>query len=516
MPTPLSTPLPHTFTLLADCATPLQLYSALTQAEPQAPLMVLLESADGDSRLARYSLLGWKAQTVASLKAGQLTLTPAIGEVTTQPCTQPFAFLREYHHQFLQQQGLSPTTVPQGSEGGWMGYVGYGCVSYLEAIPQQAADPLNVPDLLMGFFDVVLRWDHVKRTLTLISYRSAAESQALYQQLLHTLQHSHSGLNPMALTPSISSVNVANDALFAPCHGPFTQTTYCQAVEACQHLIHQGEVFQIVLAQRFSKAFAGNPLAIYRALLALNPSPYAYVLKTPHFTYLGASPETFVQAQPLAAGQAQPKQVLLRALAGTRPRGATPEADTALAVELRAHPKEMAEHRMLVDLARNDLGRVCQAGSVQVGELAQVHYYTHVMHLATDVFGELRPEKDGYDVWASVLPRGTVSGAPKIRAMHHLAQLEPEQRGIYAGAVGYVDLQGNVNTCIAIRSALVKADAQGVQQVHVQAGAGVVLDSVPLDEFEETRNKAKSLWVAIAQAEAAAAATDSLTVLEAP
>lgn len=222
--------------------------------------------------------------------------------------------------------------------------------------------------------------------------------------------------------------------------------------------------------------------------MSLNPSPYAYFLKFPRFAYVGSSPETFVSCHD--------GEVVLRALAGTRPRGTTPEADERLAAELRADEKELAEHRMLVDLGRNDLGKTCRVGSVKIGEIAKIVRYTHVMHLATEISGRLREDKNAFDVFQSCFPRGTVSGAPKIRAMQLLSQLEPEHRGIYSGVVGYIDREGNMDGAIAIRSALIKNG-----HAHVNAGAGIVHDSDPKSEYEETRNKAKSMLKAIRLAE---------------
>jgi anthranilate synthase component 1 len=258
-------------------------------------------------------------------------------------------------------------------------------------------------------------------------------------------------------------------------------------VQEAQGYIAEGQVFQIVVAQRFALPAVASALDIYRILQALNPSPYAYLLRLPGFEYLGSSPETFVKC---ANGQ-----VLLRAIAGTRRRGRDEAEDALMAEELQQCEKELAEHHMLVDLGRNDLGRVCRVGSVKPGALAQLVKYTHVMHLATEISGQLAPDKNCFDVFRSCFPRGTVSGAPKVRAMELLSRLEKERRGVYSGVVGYFDFRGNIDGAIAIRSALIK---DGV--AHVTAGAGVVFDSVPHEEYLETRNKARSVLQSIAAA----------------
>jgi anthranilate synthase component 1 len=255
-------------------------------------------------------------------------------------------------------------------------------------------------------------------------------------------------------------------------------------VRQSKEYICQGQVFQIVVSHRFSSPCTAQPLDVYRVLQSINPSPYAYYLKMPGLSYIGSSPETFVRCVD--------GQVTLRAIAGTRPRGRSCEEDEALAVELKSNEKELAEHYMLVDLGRNDLGRVCSVGSIKVGEIACLTRYTHVMHLATEITGRLRNDKTCFDAFRGCFPRGTVSGAPKIRAMQLLSQLEPEQRGIYSGVVGYFDFKGNMDGAIAIRSALIESG-----NAHVNAGAGIVLDSEPEAEYEETRNKAKSVLKAI-------------------
>jgi anthranilate synthase component 1 len=326
----------------------------------------------------------------------------------------------------------------------------------------------------------VIVFDHLYRRIHFLSHQPLDEAQQLWIRFQAKLNTSP------ALTP-LSGEN-SDDVLFEKTHGPFTQESFCQGVEHCKTLIREGELFQIVLSQRFSMPVTTDPINIYRVIRAINPSPYSYFLKFPQFVYLGASPETFARCEN--------GQMTVKVLAGTRPRGLTDKEDEALMQSLIADEKELAEHRMLVDLGRNDLGRVCEPGSIQLGDIATVTRYTHVMHLATRVSGKLKTGKTAFDAFQSVFPRGTVSGAPKIRAMQHLAKLEPEQRGIYAGAVGYFDFNGNMDSAIAIRSVLVKDG-----QAHVNAGAGIVYDSDPISEYMETRNKAKSILKAVQLAE---------------
>src|SRR5262249_10998503 len=357
--------------------------------------------------------------------------------------------------------------------------LGYGATRYFENIPQQDADPLQVPIGYYGLYDSVIVFDHQYRKIKVVSHRGADHARSLVERLT----------KPSVLLPLADQEESLSDgAAFDDVTSPFTRGSFVDLVEKSKQYIREGQVFQIVVSQRFSLRLSADPLDVYRVLQALNPSPYAYLLKCPGFSYLGSSPETFVKCQD--------GRVILRALAGTRPRGSTEEQDSRLARELKSDEKELAEHRMLVDLGRNDLGRICQPGSINVGEIAVLARYTHVMHLATEITGTLASGKTSFDAFQSCFPRGTVSGAPKIRAMQLLSHLEPEQRGVYSGVVGYFDYAGNMDGAIAIRSALLKDGT-----AHVNAGAGVVFDSKPEAEYEETRNKARSVIKAIKLAE---------------
>ncbi|MDX2085472.1 MAG: anthranilate synthase component I family protein [Candidatus Melainabacteria bacterium] len=486
----MSTATPYIRSILSDVETPVSLYHKLSQDEPTA---FLLESTEGDSRLARYSILGVSPAKTVLFSNGQATLHHVTENRTeTRPFSNPLSLLQELLQQYQQSLGISatpgksfPGTAELPFSGGWVGYLGYGATRYFDGIVPQQAAPIDVPEGFYGLYDSVILFDHLYRRITFISHRPEAEAQALWEVYRNRMQAA------VALPPlSVTNTTVGDDALFATVDGPFNKARFCQAVSQCKQYIEQGQVFQIVLAQRFSRPVQGTPLTMYRLLQAVNPSPYAYLLQGPGFSYLGSSPETFVRCQQ--------GRVFLRALAGTRRRGRSESEDQALEAELLKNEKELAEHRMLVDLGRNDLGRVCEVGSIRVGKVATLTRYTHVMHLGTDIEGQLRSDKSCFEVFQSCFPRGTVTGAPKIRAMELLSSLEPEQRGIYSGVVGYFDFLGNMDGAIAIRSAVIKDG-----MAHVNAGAGVVYDSIPEQEYQETQNKARSVLTAIYLAEEA-------------
>ncbi len=475
-------------TVASDFGTPVSVFNNLSQLSKDG---FLFESTEGDGRLARFSLVGIDPVRTISIKGNSAEITEHDGTVNRIDVTDPIELLRGQVDDFVNsnfggEQELRKFlkgSIIQKLElpfiGGLVGYMGYGVVSALEKIPRQSSAPFDVPDARYGLYDSVVIFDQQYRKVSFVSHRGEAHARQLLEK----------AFSPVQLPPQeIPSQPLNETQIFENVSGPFTEKQFTDAVRSTKEYIAEGQAFQIVLSQRFSAPCASPAINIYRALQATNPSPYAYFLKCPDFVYLGSSPETFVRSQN--------GNVLLRAIAGTRPRGADEESDNQLAVELKADEKEMAEHRMLVDLGRNDLGRICAPGSVTVGEIACLTRYTHVMHLFTEVHGTLAKGKSCFDAFRSCFPAGTVSGAPKIRAMQLLSKLEPEQRGIYSGAVGYFDFLGNMDGAIAIRSALVKDG-----QVHVNAGAGIVYDSDPTMEYRETRNKAKSLLQAVKYAE---------------
>ncbi|OYT73413.1 MAG: anthranilate synthase component I [Chloracidobacterium sp. CP2_5A] len=471
-------------TVLSDAVTPAALYNELAAGSDVA---FLLESAEGDARLARYSIIGIEPRLVTAFYGERVTVYDLCRQTERHTQTNdPLRFLRELLEResaLVADQRQALPTLPFC--GGFVGYLGYGATATLANIPLQPTAPYAAPDGCFGLYDTFVVFDHLYRKLHIVSYGGDAIVEQVYERTRRR-------------TP-LPPLRDAADALrgrdvFADVDTTLDDAAFAALVERCRDYIAAGEAFQIVPSRRFSRRVTAAPFNIYRALVALNPSPYAYCLKFgrftggPGFTYIGSSPETFVAARDGV--------VTLRALAGTRPRGETPEEDERLATALRADEKELAEHRMLVDLARNDVGRIAAVGTVAVGEIARIARYTHVMHLATDVTGRLRPGLTAFDAMRSCFPRGTVTGAPKIRAMELLAQLEPERRGLYAGMVGYIDFAGQADSAIAIRSALLQ---DGV--AHVNAGAGVVFDSQPQLEADETRNKARSVITALHLAE---------------
>lgn len=509
---------PVAIALTADIGSAVGIFHRLARNSRQA---FLFESTEGDGRLARYSFLAVDpALSVAFIDGKAITVDNAGGTRTEEPLGNPLAFLRrKLHEHFFADHldvgqsgdiaelppadplvgdgdkrlaGFSPADplVPDGDKegaaffekfkdlpfiGGFAGYMGYGAIDYLEPIKKQAVDPFCVPDACYGLYESLIVFDHQFHSATIISLRGEEEAQSLLNKII-TPEH----LKPLSL--DVTALN--HEDIFADCASPYAKEQFLTLVEKTKSFISEGQAFQIVLSQRFSMPSPANPIDVYRILQATNPSPYAYFLKFPDFVYLGSSPETFVRCEN--------GNVMLRAIAGTRPRGVSKANDEALASELKGDEKEMAEHRMLVDLGRNDLGRVSMPGSVKVGELACVTKYAHVMHLSTEINGQLKNNLDSFDAFASCFPAGTVSGAPKIRAMQLLSELECERRGIYSGSVGYFDLRGNADGAIAIRSALIKDGT-----AHVNAGGGIVYDSVAESEYQEARNKAKSVLQAI-------------------
>ncbi|MDR3613405.1 MAG: anthranilate synthase component I family protein [Candidatus Obscuribacterales bacterium] len=469
---------PHIVTMVSDVETPVSAYSKLSRTNATA---FLFESSESDLRLSRFSFIGVDPIKTIEIKNSEATIKEvASGHCETIQTDHPLKLLEQLleaeKRRYVQVNELA--FLPFA--GGLVGYLGYGLTKYLENIPQQNNIACDVPDAFYGLYDAFVAFDHARRRIYIVSYRSEAHARTLQSQLLQTVEMT-SILEPES--------RVSESEVYDGVEASFTKEDFLKTVTQCKEYIAEGQVFQIVLAQRFSTVSTKEALTVYRAMQAINPSSYAYLLKCDQFSYIGSSPETFVSCQN--------GTVVLRALAGTRKRGETDEQDVALGIELRSNEKELAEHHMLVDLARNDLGRICRPGTISVGEIATLVRFSHVMHLSTDVTGTLNQDKSCFDVIASCFPCGTVSGAPKIRAMQLLSKLEPERRGIYSGAVGYFDFRGNTDGAIAIRSALLQNG-----HAFVNAGAGVVFDSDELSEYEETRNKARSVLKAIKIAEA--------------
>ncbi|BCJ45480.1 anthranilate synthase component I [Actinoplanes ianthinogenes] len=480
---------PVTRKLLADGETPVGVYTKLAGG----PGTFLLESAEQGLAWSRYSFVGVRSAATLVEKDGQARWlgTPPDGvPLDGDPVAALRATVAALTGGDTPDAGLPPLT------GGMVGYLAYDLVRRFERLPATAADDLPLPELGMMLATDLVVLDHHDGSALLVANAVLAEDadddarRAAYHHAVGRLDAMTTALS-RPTPPMVSTVE-------RPAVGePVSRTApgdYQKAVEQAKEAIRAGECFQIVVAQRFERPTDANALDIYRVLRATNPSPYMYLLRFDDFDIVGSSPEAHLK---VSAG----RTALLHPIAGTRWRGATPEQDAALAAELLADPKERSEHVMLVDLGRNDLGRVCEPGSVEVPEFARIERYSHVMHIVSTVVGRLRADRTAFDALAATFPAGTLSGAPKVRAMEIIEELEPTRRGLYGGTVGYFGFAGDMDMAIAIRTALVK---DGV--AYVGAGAGIVADSDPAAEEQETRNKAAAVLAAIAAAETLRAA----------
>jgi anthranilate synthase component 1 len=428
----------------------------------------LLESVEGGEQAARYSFIGTEPYRVFSTREGDKIdpLHLIAGELAK--------------HKPVPVSGLPDFC------GGGVGYLGYETVRRLERLPSPASDPLALPESVFMFVDSLLIFDHATHKIKVVSHgRPEGDRDSAYQAAVRKIDELINRLG-QPLDPPPPALEAPAEP--AQTHSNFTRKKFEANVEKARQYITAGEAIQVVLSQRLSRRTNAHPLNIYRALRGINPSPYMFFLDLKDFQLIGSSPEILVKA---VNGT-----LTTRPLAGTRPRGKTPAEDARLEKELRNDEKERAEHIMLVDLGRNDIGRVSLAGTVRVSELMEVERYSHAMHLVTNVEGKLRSDLTPLDVLRACFPAGTVSGAPKIRAMEIIAELEPDKRGPYAGCVGYFSFSGNMDTAITIRTIVMTNGT-----AHIQAGAGIVYDSVPSREYEETLNKARALLSAIEQAE---------------
>ncbi len=470
----------------ADLDTPLSLYLKLANQ----PFSYLLESVQGGERFGRYSIIGLPAKTRIVAYGNQVQVLEDNVVIETLENAHPLDFVKSFQARYKTPpyQGLPRFT------GGLAGYFGYETVRYIEKrlAGVKKSDALNVPDVLLMVSEEIAVVDNVSNKLYFIVYANPSQKNA-YEAALSRLHTLAQGLrNNLVIPTSVASQSSVASSEFGEAH-------FKAAVKKAQQYILDGDIMQVVLSQRMSQKFTAPPLSLYRALRSLNPSPYMFYYDMGDHHVVGASPEILVR---LENGT-----VTARPIAGTRPRGKNHEQDLALAAELLADPKERAEHVQLMDLGRNDVGRVAQTGTVKVTDHMMIERYSHVMHIVSNVEGKLKPGMDAIDVIKATFPAGTVSGAPKVRAMEIIDELEPSKRGIYAGAVGYLGFNGDMDMAIAIRTGVIKN-----QTLYVQAGAGIVADSVPLSEWEETQNKAKAVLRA---AELVQAGLD-LTVAAAP
>ncbi len=407
------------------------------------------------------------------------------GQVEKHQTADPLQFLRDrmVGYKVATMPGLPPFV------GGAIGFAGYDVIRYVERLPNAPPDDRQLPDLDFGFYDLLVVFDNVNKTVLVVrlvavpSAKNPDEIRLAYQHATRDIEATIEKLRSPLPQTAVEEIELGKRLDVVP-KSNFTQEGFENAVRKCREYILAGDIFQVVLSQRFEVETESDPLEIYRTLRVVNPSPFMFFVRTPSCTLVGSSPEVM--------SRVYDRIVTVRPLAGTRPRGKTIEEDERLALELLNDPKERAEHVMLVDLGRNDIGRVAKFGSVRLSDLMVVEHYSHVMHISSNVNGELREDMDAMDAFKSCLPAGTVSGAPKVRAMEIIDELEPTRRGPYAGAVGYFDFRGNMDTCITLRTMVI---CKG--KVYIQAGAGLVADSDPTSEYQETVNKAKALLTAV-------------------
>ncbi|HUP91719.1 MAG TPA: anthranilate synthase component I [Solimonas sp.] len=482
--------------LPGDLDTPVGAYLKLANQ----PYSYLLESMQGGEQWGRYSFIGLPCRERLEVH-GRTVRVLREGRVTEQlEVDDPLPWIRDYAARIRVRPLHMDVRVPRAQDaqerpepslprfsGGLVGYFGYDCVRYFEPklAQHRAPDPLGTPDVLLMLSDELVVFDNLRAALILVVHADPDSSADLARARARLDRIEAQLAQPLPMPPPPAASSAAEPDFVSG----LSREKFCAAVERIKQYIAAGDCMQVVPSQRLSAAFDAEPVQLYRAIRRLNPSPYLYCMHLGDHHVVGSSPEILVRVQDGLA--------TVRPIAGTRPRGATPEQDEALATELLADPKEIAEHLMLIDLGRNDIGRVAQTGTVKLTEKMAIERYSHVMHIVSNVTGRLKPGLDALAALAATFPTGTLSGAPKVRAMEIIDELEPVKRGIYGGAVGYLGWDGNMDMAIAIRTAVIKDG-----RVHVQAGAGIVADSVPESEWDETMNKARAMMKAVAQAQA--------------
>ena len=466
--------------ILTDFETPLSAFAKIDKSD----YSFLLESVEGGERLARYSILGSDPSLIFSSKAKLITLTEGkrsrVFTAKKDPIDELKKILKRY--KFVNVKGLPRFC------GGLVGYLGYDMVRFVEKLPEKNPDDLKLPDSMFMLTDTLLIFDHVDHKIKVVSNVHVTGSAGVcYDKATRKIDDIINRLKgPL---PKSSETRVGKKrSRPSLLRSNFTKKEYEDIVRKTKEYIRKGDIIQAVPSQRLNVPISCHPFQIYRALRSINPSPYMYYLKLGGFFLVGSSPEIMVRCEN--------GLVEVRPIAGTRKRGASDKEDAELIKDLLSDPKERAEHIMLVDLGRNDIGRVCDYKTVKVSELMTVEKYSHVMHIVSDVSGRLRKGKDIFDVVRATFPAGTVTGAPKVRAMEIIEELESVRRGPYAGSVGYLSFSGNLDTCITIRTVIIKG-----KMAYIQAGGGVVADSKPEKEYQETLNKAKALLKAIEMAE---------------
>jgi len=475
----------------ADLETPVSAWFKVCAGQPYS---FLLESVEGGENLGRYSFLGCDPMWVLENR-GEITKQVDRAGKETVYQGNPFKVLKDC---LASIHPVKLDNLPPGI-GGLFGMWGYELINWIEPrVPIHDSQKDDLPDGVWMQVDQLLVFDQVKRKIFAIAYadlRDETDWKIAYEQardrvskLVSKLQ---SPLPNLATTVSLTKSPATDDSTY---ESTTTQADFERSVEKAKQYIHAGDIFQVVLSQRLNTTYTGHPFNLYRSLRIINPSPYMAYYQFGNWQLIGSSPEIMVKVEVTSDHK---QQATLRPIAGTRKRGKTVAEDTALAEDLLQDRKELAEHIMLVDLGRNDLGRVCKKGSVIVDQLMTIERYSHVMHIVSNVIGEVADQQSAWEVLKATFPAGTVSGAPKIRAMEIIAELEPHRRGPYSGVYGYYDFEGQLNSAIAIRTMIVRPETDQTHQVSVQAGAGVVADSIPQKEYEETLNKAKALLEAI-------------------
>jgi len=471
--------IPVSRVVLADLDTPVSTYIKLADK----PYSYLFESVHGGEKWGRYSIIGLPCATVICINGNEITLLQDDVVIESATSNDPLAWIESFQKRY---RAPELADLPRFN-GGLVGYFGYDTIRYIE--PRLATfnkpDLIDCPDILLMVSDELLVFDNLAGTLQLIVHvdPEAGDAWATGQARLDELE-TRLRLGTSGYETHIGGTDVIEETDFV---SGFTREAFEAAVDRIKDYIVEGDAMQVVLSQRMSVPYTAPPLDLYRALRNLNPSPYMYYLNLGQFQVVGSSPEILVRLED--------DVVTVRPIAGTRPRGKDETDDKALELELLADPKELAEHLMLIDLGRNDVGRVSEVGSVELTEKMVIERYSHVMHIVSNVIGCTRPGMSAIDVLRATFPAGTVSGAPKIRAMEIIDELEPVKRGIYAGAVGYLSWSGNMDTAIAIRTAVIKDGT-----LHIQAGAGIVADSQPANEWDETMDKGRAIFRAVAMA----------------
>ena len=465
--------------ILADLDTPLSTYTKICHSS----YSYLFESVEGGEKWGRYSIIGLPAKKIISVTGKKITIMENNKCVNEYNTDDPLAEIEKIQKSYKVPQ---IENMPRFN-GGLVGYFGYETIKYIEPKlnKNNKKDPIGSPDILLMVSDEVIVFDNLSGKLFIIVHANPEKNDAYLNakkrldEVIEMLRN-----NKIKESQSDKSRDVDENDFVSG----FTQKNYENAVDTIKNYIVNGDAMQVVLSQRLSIPFESKPINLYRALRSLNPSPYMYFLDLGDFQIVGSSPEILVRLEE--------NIVTVRPIAGTRPRGITETEDLALENDLLQDPKELAEHLMLIDLGRNDVGRVADMGTVNLTDKMIIERYSHVMHIVSNVTGKLKKDMNAIDVLRSTFPAGTVSGAPKIRAMEIIDELEPVKRGVYSGAVGYISWNGNMDTAIAIRTAVIKD-----KTLHIQAGAGIVADSIPQNEWDETMNKGRAIFKAVSLAE---------------